>query len=211
MGFVVAVAGVALLVLVIWRGGMTWRFVAARLALLRAARANPAVTIERGLLFGPRLSIARGDHRIVVTPMSLGFLRDDPPWTWWWITTTTDVKRVSLYVSRRRDRRSYPIIPSQHLFASGDPEFDARHVSYDYDPDDTEKANAMTLLLDAEVQHVVRELLSGDSDDCLLGAHMHVSRHRDGLDLEALLTELQRVAHVADAIERAFTRRPYRD
>jgi hypothetical protein len=208
----VVLASLALVVLAIWRGGLTWRFVAARLALLRAARANPDVTIERGLLFGPRFSITRGAHRIQCTPMSLGFLRDDPPWTWWWITAKADVKVfVRLHLARRRPDRSRPTIPSQKLLDSGDDDFDARHVAYSYDPDESERASAMILLRDAEVQRVVRELIVADTDDCALGSHLYVSRRREGLELDDMLAELRRAARLCDAVERAFNRTPYRE
>jgi len=39
------VVGLTLLVLALWRGHLTWRFVAARLALVRAARAHPDVRV----------------------------------------------------------------------------------------------------------------------------------------------------------------------
>jgi hypothetical protein len=157
----------------------------------------------------------RGERSITLSPHSIGWRREDPPWTWWWIDIepVAPKQRFSFYVVKRKE--SYRS-PKQRDHATGDEAFDAALRIYTYESDNPEyNQRSLTalnrVLARAEVRDILREVLVGNTDSVNLSSgKTRVSRRRDGLSITEVLAQVELMTRLADAVDEAFVDRLYR-
>ncbi|MCK6591250.1 MAG: hypothetical protein L6Q76_27165 [Polyangiaceae bacterium] len=169
--------------------------------------------IERNLTLVAR----RGTRTITVTPMSLGWRKEDPPYTWWWFRLETAAPSqafFSFYVAKRRD--SDYKHPSQRDIPTGDDAFDAAFRVYRYE-NETPEFNQRTItaanrsLARPTARDILREFIIGDTDSVNLSpGSITASRRRDGLSIHDAIAQIDRLTHLADIVDEAFVERLYR-
>jgi hypothetical protein len=158
----------------------------------------------------------RGERSITLSPHSIGWRREDPPWTWWWIDIepVAPKQRFSFHVVKRREDTYRH--PKQRDHATGDEAFDAALRVYTFESDNPE-ANQRSLtalnrvLARTEVRDILREVLVGNTDSVNLSSgKTRVSRRRNGLSIAEVLAQVELMTRLADAVDEAFIDRLYR-
>jgi hypothetical protein len=203
----VATAGTAALAIV---APSRVKFVVSRMSLALAARRDSAKTSAARLLYG---SIAKRamwcvsmehEGRVVEAyPGSLGFLRDDPPYTWWSVSSSAKTPaRVTVSVWPKAHVEKWPRIDWEPRVSSGDDAFDARFWSKGYSQKNADLARQ--IIHSAEVRSHIEALISSDADSVDVGTRIAVTRRRNGLSWDDLRTQMQRVAELGRAVERVF-------
>lgn len=158
----------------------------------------------------------RGERSITLTPHSLGWRREHPPWTWWWIEIepVAQKQRFSFYVVKRRED-SYRH-PKQRDHATGDEAFDAALSVYTFESDNPEyNQRSLTalnrVLARPEAREILREIIVGNTDSVNLSSRKtRVSRRRNGLSIAEVLAQVDLMTRLADEVDEAFIDRLYR-
>jgi len=186
------------------------------LSLMRAARRR--ADIDAGIsrtvvaLFASwmtsSLLLRRGDRVVEADPESLGWLFEDTPWMWWWVRTKAELPVYTVLYVRPRGGSNVSMGPE---IASGDGAFDARFIAQRHPsmPDCQDAAKA--ILESATVRRLLGELIAADNDDCTVGSHVSLKRHRKDASFDDVVLQMEKVAELADAMEAVFAgTNPYR-
>ena len=199
-----------------YRAVQALRWLTLRLRLVAAARAHPEVNAGWSGM-NVKLTLTCGGRAATAVPMSLGVLREDPPWTWWWLTIESVVPeaRYSMFVelqserAKWRDNPYYKEAPERREIVSLDDAFNERFAVYTYSGEYMETKERV--LSSAAVRSEVAELVSVGTDGCSLGTQqLSASPRRKSAAFEDALAQMQRMERLAVAVEAAFHQQPYR-
>jgi hypothetical protein len=196
------------------------KFAASRVALAVGARNHPDVTagVLRAVAASfvpwtiPALVLRRGGIVVQADACSLGWLKDDPPYTWWWVRSDAETPTFTLVTAHPRrwvDKHTY--LDLGLALPSGDAGFDARFVVTMHGPNADCVAVATAMLASPTVRSLIEALVATDDDDCVLGSHISLTRRRVGASSADAIEQMERVATLARTIEEIFVSKiPYR-
>jgi hypothetical protein len=224
-------AALAALGLLGWRLPPALRWFLARARLAATARRTagwcarwqrPALHRIEGYWIWTELNVVlnceRAGRAFTLTPMTLGVLRDDPPWTWWWVTAqpVAQGRSYCFFCKLRSGWNEASRLSSQRDLLSGDEAFDSRHIAYTYQDDDAEVEArsggvAAVLLASASVRESIAWVLEHDSDSLNLGTtELSFSARRRTTTLEAAAAQVEKALRLAEAVEHALREPTYR-